>query len=100
MEMEIGRPPDDKIDKGDDKGKKTAARGGDYVSASPGTSSGYSQGFLTDPPGAWVASEQANLSWNWWGPYNCTQLYSYSRSVPAYAWWSGWYNSFWQISPD
>lgn len=69
VEMEIGTPPEDQIEP--------------VLAAHPGTSSGYAQGYFTDPPGIWVNSEQVNLSWNWYGINNCAFLYSLYETVPA-----------------
>ena len=68
------------------------------AAASPGTSSGYAQGWVTDPVGLWVNSEQINVSWNWSGvPQTCASLYSYSEGVPAS--FAGWYKVYQSIYP-
>jgi hypothetical protein len=99
LEMEIGQPPEDKLPpKSQPKTEGSTPRvaadarsiGGER-SASPGISSGYAQGWFTDPPGFWVNSEQVNISWIWTSPFSCAYLYSYSRSVPAS--FPGWLNA-------
>jgi hypothetical protein len=60
------------------------------ITPSPGTSSGYMQGYYTDPVGIWVNSEQTNISWIWTGsPIGCSSIYSYSDGVPSS--FPGWY---------
>lgn len=98
LEMEIGRPPETVIApvtppaaRGDAHDRSTesvspflAASSPGPLAISPGTSSGYTRGWFTDPVAIWVNSEQVDLSWIWTSPFNCAYLYSWSRSVPAF----------------
>jgi hypothetical protein len=84
-DMEIGTPPDDQLEPPD-------------AAPHPGTSSGYVNGYFTDPPGIWVNSEQVNLSWNWFGLSSCAFIYSLYERVPTY--FFGWGKDFGYLFPQ
>lgn len=88
LEMEIGRPPEDKIAPSAKNSKMAASEA--VRAASPGLSSAYAVGWWTDPVEIWVHSEQVDISWTWTSPFACAYLNSYSRSVPAQ--FLGWSN--------
>lgn len=91
VEMELGQPPDSALPAYNqapprsDLSPRPAS-----LTPSPGTSSGYMQGYYYDPVGIWVNSEQVNISWIWTNsPIGCAALYSYSTGVPSS--FPGWY---------
>lgn len=100
--MEVGRPPESAIspitpptvalDTRDRNADAVSSKLAGPLAAEPGTSSGYSRGWFTDPIAIWVNSEQVDLSWIWTSPLSCAYLYSWSRSVPAS--FVGWFNVF------
>jgi len=85
VDMEIGTPPEDQLDS-------------PSLAAHPGTSSGYAQGYFTDPPGFWVNSEQVNLSWNWFGMQSCAFIYSLYETVPSH--FPGWGKDYGYLFPQ
>jgi hypothetical protein len=99
LEMEVGTPPDSTLPKYNAKPPTPdLAPRGVTAAASPGTSSGYAQGWVTDPVKIWVNSEQINISWKWSGvPQTCASLYSYSEGVPAS--FAGWYKVYQDVYP-
>jgi hypothetical protein len=111
LEMEVGRPPEDKIEPIHPPTPPRAAiqqappsflaQLRDSILAwfsipvvhaqSITTSAGYATGYVTDPVGIWTSSEQANLNWAWGGP-NCATLVQIWRTVPAS--FAGWNNTY------
>lgn len=99
IEMEVGQPPANVLPAYNAVPPNSQLKPHSATAApSPGTSSGYAQGWITDPPGFWTTSEQINVSWNWSGvPQTCASLYSYSEGVPSSA--PYWYKVSQSIYP-
>jgi len=110
LEMEVGKPPEDKIEPIHPPSPPPRAANReppsflhqlrDSVLAwlhlgssahAQTVSAGYTVAFVTDPVGIWTSSEQINLNW-FWGGINCATLVQIWRTVPFV--FAGWYNEY------